>query len=237
MNIPGKIVAAAIAAVAMIFATGAGAQEVKHYRFRPRPAARNTGYSIAYDLFSARLKELSKGTMLIDQFPGAQLGQEPQTPATGQIGRYRFCDRFFGQYLDDLAASRRDVAAYLFRSEDQTIKALADPKVFEAIRGMIDDTAQGIHAIGSASQGFRHMYGKKEVHNVDDLKGYEGPRAGDRDRRYDVCRLWCADRAHAVRQCLYVAADRCDGCRRERSQRLSRQQALRSRAGAVDDRA
>jgi TRAP-type C4-dicarboxylate transport system substrate-binding protein len=32
---------------------------------------------------------------------------------------------------------------------------------------------QGIHAIGLATQGFRHMYGKKEVHGVDDLKGYK----------------------------------------------------------------
>jgi TRAP-type C4-dicarboxylate transport system substrate-binding protein len=38
---------------------------------------------------------------------------------------------------------------------------------------MIDDTAPGIHAIGLATQGFRYMYGKKEVHKVDDVKGYK----------------------------------------------------------------
>ncbi len=38
---------------------------------------------------------------------------------------------------------------------------------------MIDDTVQGIHAIGLGTQGFRHMYGKKEVHKVEDLKGYK----------------------------------------------------------------
>ena len=38
---------------------------------------------------------------------------------------------------------------------------------------MIDETAQGIHAIGLGTQGFRHMYGKKEVHKVEDLKGYK----------------------------------------------------------------
>src|SRR5260370_7953883 len=38
---------------------------------------------------------------------------------------------------------------------------------------MIDDTVQGIHAIALGTQGFRHMYGKKEVHKVDDLKGYK----------------------------------------------------------------
>ena len=62
---------------------------------------------------------------------------------------------------------------FLFRSEDHNIKALGDPKIFDAIRDMIDDTAQGIHVIGLATQGFRNMYGKKEVHKSDDLKGYK----------------------------------------------------------------
>jgi len=56
---------------------GVSAQEARHYRFA-YDQPRNTGYSIAGDIFAERLKELSKGTMLIDQYPGAQLGQEPQ---------------------------------------------------------------------------------------------------------------------------------------------------------------
>ena len=36
-----------------------------------------TAYGIAADIFDAKLKELSGGKMSIDQFPGAQLGQEP----------------------------------------------------------------------------------------------------------------------------------------------------------------
>src|SRR5258708_23637293 len=38
---------------------------------------RTTAYGIAADIFDAKLKELSGGKMSIDQFPGAQLGQEP----------------------------------------------------------------------------------------------------------------------------------------------------------------
>jgi len=30
---------------------------------------------------------------------------------------------------------------------------------------------QGIHVIGLGSQGFRHLYGRKEIHKVEDLKG------------------------------------------------------------------
>jgi TRAP-type C4-dicarboxylate transport system substrate-binding protein len=62
---------------------------------------------------------------------------------------------------------------FLFRSEAHDIKALADPKVYEAIRDMIDDTVQGIHAIGLGTQGFRDIYGKRDVHKVEDLRGYK----------------------------------------------------------------
>ena len=72
-----RMMGLAVAASAMAFAASAGAQEAKHYRFA-HDQQLNTGYSVAYDMFSAKLKELSKGTMLVDQYPGAQLGQEPQ---------------------------------------------------------------------------------------------------------------------------------------------------------------
>ena len=57
-------------------ATGAHAQ-AKHYKFA-YDQPNTTGYGIVGNVFSDKLKELSKGTMLIDQYPGAQLGQEPQ---------------------------------------------------------------------------------------------------------------------------------------------------------------
>src|SRR6266446_4101800 len=37
-----------------------------------------TAYGIAANIFDAKLKELSGGKFSINQFPGAQLGQEPQ---------------------------------------------------------------------------------------------------------------------------------------------------------------
>src|SRR3982750_1896505 len=49
---------------------------------------KTTAYGIAGDIFDAKLKELSGGKMSIDQFPGAQLGQEPvmlQKLRTGDI--------------------------------------------------------------------------------------------------------------------------------------------------------
>jgi TRAP-type transport system periplasmic protein len=161
-----------IAAIAMTFGFSANAQDVKHYRFA-HDQQLNSGYSIAYDIFSAKLKELSKGTMLVDQYPGAQLGQEPQILQLVRSGDIDFA--IVSSANTSTISPQAGVMSlhYLFRSEDHNVKALADPKVFEAVRDMIDDTVQGIHVIGLGTQGFRHLYGKKEVHKVEDLKGYK----------------------------------------------------------------
>jgi len=60
---------------------------------------------------------------------------------------------------------------FLFRNEAHVIKALADKQVIDAIKTMIDETAQGLHVIATGSQGVRSIYAKKEIHNVGDLKG------------------------------------------------------------------
>src|SRR6266566_5301164 len=170
MGNPGKSIFAAIAAAAVLFATSAGAQEVKHYRFA-HDQQLNSGYSIAYDIFSAKLKELSKGTMLVDQYPGAQLGQESQILQLVRSGDIDFA--IVSSANTSTISPQAGVMSlhFLFRSDEHNIKALGDPKVFEAIRAMIDDTVQGIHAIAIGTQGVRNIYSKKEIHNVGDLKG------------------------------------------------------------------
>ena len=65
------------AGAAFILAALVGANAQTHYRFA-HDQQLNSGYSVAYDIFSAKLKQLSGGQMLVDQYPGAQLGQEPQ---------------------------------------------------------------------------------------------------------------------------------------------------------------
>ena len=85
-----RILGAVVAVSAIVMAGTAGAQDVKHYRFaydQPKP----TGYGILGDIFSDKLKEVSKGTMLIDQYPGAQLGQEPQVLQLVKSGDVEFC--------------------------------------------------------------------------------------------------------------------------------------------------
>jgi tripartite ATP-independent transporter DctP family solute receptor len=159
-----------IAAAAMLFAASAGAQEVKHYRFA-YDQPRNTGYSVAGDLFAEKLKELSKGTMLIDQYPGAQLGQEPQILQLVKSGDIEFA--IVSSANTATVSPQAGVMSlhFLFRDENHVIKALADPKVIEAIKVMIDETVQGMHVIATGSQGVRNMYSKKEIRKVEDIKG------------------------------------------------------------------
>lgn len=169
MGNPGKFIGAAVAAITILFAASAGAQE-KHYRFA-YDQPRNTGYSVAGDLFADKLKELSKGTMIIDQYPGAQLGQEPQLLQLVKAGDIDFA--IISSANTATISPQAGVMSlhFLFRDEAHVIKGLADPKVFEALRTMIEETTQGLHVIATGSQGVRHMYSKKEIRNVGDIKG------------------------------------------------------------------
>src|SRR6202163_4800247 len=161
----GILLGAAVAAIPF----GANAQE-KHYRFA-YDQPNTTGYGVAADIFSAKLKELSKGTMLIDQFPGAQLGQEPQVLQLLKSGDIDFAITSSANTATVSPQAGVFSLHFLFRSEDHLKKAIADPKVAQAVRDMIDETVQGAHVIGLATLGLRHLYGKKEIHKIEDLKG------------------------------------------------------------------
>src|SRR5215469_16175636 len=167
--ISSRILAGLVVATGM-FAASAQAQDVKHYRFA-YDQPRNTGYSVAGDLFADKLKELSKGTMIIDQYPGAQLGQEPQVLQLVKAGDIEFA--IISSANTATISPQAGVMSlhFLFRNDAHVTKALADKQVIDAIAAMIDDTAQGLHVIATGSQGVRSIYSKKEIHNVGDLKG------------------------------------------------------------------
>ena len=165
-----KFIGATVAAVGVMFAASAGAQETKHFRFA-HDQQLNTGYSVAYDMFSAKLKELSKGTMLVDQYPGAQLGQEPQLLQLVKSGDIDFAIVSSANTATISPQAGVMSLHFLFRSADHLVKSLADQKVIDAITAMIDETTQGLHVIATGSQGVRSIYSKKEIHNVGDMKG------------------------------------------------------------------
>ncbi|MET3909461.1 tripartite ATP-independent transporter DctP family solute receptor [Bradyrhizobium sp. S3.3.6] len=158
------------ATAAVLFVTGAGAQEVKHYRFA-YDQPKITGYGILGDIFSEKLKALSKGTMLIDQYPGAQLGQEPQVLQLVKAGDIEFCISSSANAATLSPQAGVMSMHYLFRSEDHLIKAIANPEVANAVKAMIAETVQGTHVIALATLGLRNMYSKREIKKVEDMKG------------------------------------------------------------------
>src|SRR5262249_54066408 len=90
MAISRRTIVTGLGAAAIVAPHVTRAQDVKHYRFA-YDQPKSTGYGILGDIFANKLKELSKGAILIDQYPGAQLGQEPQVLQLVKSGDIEFC--------------------------------------------------------------------------------------------------------------------------------------------------
>src|SRR5579864_68353 len=161
----GILLGAAVAAASF----SANAQE-RHFRFA-YDQPKTTGYGIVGDTFANKLKELSKGKFIIDQYPGAQLGQEPQVLQLVKTGDIDFCISSSANAATVSPQAGVMSLHFLFRSEEHLTKALADPRLSDAFKAMIEGTVKGGHVIGLATLGLRSMYSKKEIHNVGDIKG------------------------------------------------------------------
>jgi TRAP-type transport system periplasmic protein len=162
--------AGAAAAVLLVLASASvQAQQPRNFRFA-YDQPKTTGYGIVGDVFSEKLKELSKGTMLIDQYPGAQLGQEPAVLQLVKAGDIDFCISASANAATLSPQAGVMSLHFLFRSEDHLKNSMADPEVAKAVKGMIDETVQGAHVIALATLGFRSMYSKKEIRKIEDMK-------------------------------------------------------------------
>jgi TRAP-type transport system periplasmic protein len=159
---------AAAAAALLLFGGDASAQRKFTFGY---DQPRSTAYGIAADIFDAKLKELSGGKLSIDQFPGAQLGQEPvmlQKMRSGDI-----------DFIITSTANASTLAPqagvfslhFIFRDEKHLANVLADKTVSSAFRDMIKDSVQGGQVLGLLTMGFRNIYSKKEIKSLDDVKG------------------------------------------------------------------
>ncbi len=163
-------IAAGVAILAGLAFTGGAFAQAKHYKLAyDQPIS--TGYGIGGTIFADKLKELSKGTMLIDQYPGGQLGQEPQVLQLVKTGDIDFC--FSASANAATLTPQAGVMSlhFLFRDDAHLKKALADPEVVKAVRTMVDETVQGAHVLALLTFGFRNIYSKKEVKKLEDIKG------------------------------------------------------------------
>jgi tripartite ATP-independent transporter DctP family solute receptor len=148
----------------------ASAADAHHYSLGyDQPRA--TGYGIAADIFAKKLDELSKGTMLIDQFPGAQLGQEPQMLQSIRTGDIDFIISSSANASTVAPESGVFSLHFIFRGEDHLQRVLHDPAVIGAMKGMVADSVKGARILTLMTLGLRNMYSKREFHKVEDMKG------------------------------------------------------------------
>src|SRR6266699_520519 len=146
------------------------AAETRHFSFA-YDQPHTTAYGYAADVFGAKLKELSKGAMIIDQFPGAQLGQEPQVLQKLRTGDVDFAITSTANTATVSPEAGVLSIHFIFQGEDHLKKAISDPKVVASFRKMIKDTVTGAQTLTLITLGLRDFYSKKEIHNLADLKG------------------------------------------------------------------
>jgi tripartite ATP-independent transporter DctP family solute receptor len=163
-----KTLFAAVALAAMAIATNANAQRTFSFAY---DQPNTTAYGIAANIFDAKLKELSGGKMSINQFPGAQLGQEPVMLQKMRAGDIDFVITSTANASTLAPQAGVFSLHFIFRNEDHLSKALADPAVSKAFRDMVKESVQGAQVLGLLTMGFRNIYSKKEIKSVDDLKG------------------------------------------------------------------
>ena len=147
----------------------ARAADVKHFSFG-YDQPKTTGYGIGADLFANKLADLSKGTMIIDQFPGAHLGQEPQMLQKIRTGDIDF---IFSASANAATLSPQSGVLsihFLFRSEEHLVRGVATPALVDAVQAMFAETVKDAHCLTLLTIGLRNLYGKKEIHKIDDIR-------------------------------------------------------------------
>ena len=165
-----SIAAVGMLALPILVLHGPAAAETRHFSFG-YDQPHTTGYGIAGDMFAAKLDQLSKGTIAIDQFPAGQLGQEPQMLQKIRTGDI---DLIFSSTANAATVSPQTGVFsihYIFNSEGQLRRAVANPAIVATMRELINSTVEGAHMLTLFTLGLRNLYGKKEVHSVADVKG------------------------------------------------------------------
>ncbi|MEO7114976.1 MAG: TRAP transporter substrate-binding protein [Caldimonas sp.] len=131
---------------------------------------KTSAYGVGADTFGKRLAELSKGTLSINQYAGAQLGTEAQTLQKVQTGDIDFVLVSTANSSTIQPEAGVFSLHFIFRSPEHAVKVLTDPKVIAAMREMYAAKVKGAHMLTLGSQGLRNLYCKKAINNIGDLK-------------------------------------------------------------------
>jgi tripartite ATP-independent transporter DctP family solute receptor len=155
---------------ALVVASSAASAQNRQFSFA-YDQPKSSGYGAGAEMFNNKLMELSKGTLSINQYPGAQLGTEAQTLQKVQTGDIDFVMLSTANASTAQPESGVFSIHFIFRDEAHAIKVLGDAKVIAAMKALYAAKMTGAHMLGLGCQGLRNMYGKKPIEKVADLKG------------------------------------------------------------------
>ena len=116
-------------ALALGWSTEAAAQRKFSFAY-DQPTT--TAYGIAANIFDEKLKQLSGGKLSINQFPGAQLGTEPQTLQKMRAGDIDFVITATANASSVAPQAGVFSLHFIFRDEAHLTRALADKQVADA---------------------------------------------------------------------------------------------------------
>jgi tripartite ATP-independent transporter DctP family solute receptor len=130
-----------------------------------------SAYGYGADVFAGKLAELSKNTMTVNQYPGAQLGQEPQALQKVQTGDIDFTLVAIANSATIQPEAGVFSVHFIFRGPEHAVKVLTNRGVISAMRELYAAKVKGAHMLTLGSQGLRNLYCKREVKNLAGIKG------------------------------------------------------------------
>ncbi len=131
----------------------------------------DTGYGFLADTFGAKLKQVSGGRFSIHEFPGAQLGQEPELAQKVRSGDIDFVINSTANTSTVVPQAGVFSMHFVFRDESHLAKSMLDPAVNALFLEMIAANTTGAKSLGLGTLGFRKFYAKFEIKGVGDVKG------------------------------------------------------------------
>ncbi|MBV8600437.1 MAG: TRAP transporter substrate-binding protein [Candidatus Eremiobacteraeota bacterium] len=167
----GAFVASAAAATAITsFPAFVRAAETRKLSFG-YDQPHDTIYGFTGDTFGGKLRDLSNGTLILEQYPGAQLGQEPEMAQKVRSGDMDICINSTANSAAISPQAGVFSLEYLYPNEETCVKSVLDPAVNDTYKKMIRETVTGAFSLGLMTWGLRDMYAKFEIHNINDVKG------------------------------------------------------------------
>jgi TRAP-type C4-dicarboxylate transport system substrate-binding protein len=114
---------------------------------------KTSGYGAGAEMFDKKLRELSRDSLSINQYPSAQLGTEAQTMQKVQTGDIDFVLLSTANASTAQPESGVFSIHFIFRDEAHAIKVLSDATAIGAMKELYAAKIKGAHMLALGSQG------------------------------------------------------------------------------------